>query len=175
MPPYIPPGQGKSIGLPETWTSSPTHRGQNVVHAEADWRMRLDKEETVAKMMDPGGAFADGAKIVIPQYKKGSQIRDPWGWGTGLARHGHIMNPMTAYRATTQCGQPAAVVAQHEEELRKVSSRRSFAQTSLSETDLHRPRTAESPLRDGPKDLIARSYACVVASLGAQDRTATPL
>ena len=82
----------------------------------------MDKEETVAKMMDPAGAYADGAQIVIPQYTEGSKIRDPWGWGTGLARHGHIMNPMTAYRASTQCGQPAAVVARHEEELRKVSA-----------------------------------------------------
>ncbi len=129
--------------------------------------MRLDKEETVAKMMDPAGAYADGAQIVIPQYTEGSKIRDPWGWGTGLARHGHIMNPMTAYRASTQCGQPAAVVARHEEELRKVSSRRSFAKTSLSEADLRRPRTAESVMFcDGPRDLVARSYVCtIVASL----------
>lgn len=118
----------------------------------------MDKEETVAKMMDPSGAYADGAQIVIPQYTEGSKIRDPWGWGTGLARHGHIMNPMTAYRTTTQCGQPAAVVERHEQELRKVSSRRSFAQTSLSEIDLRRPRTAESSYRDGPRDLVARSY-----------------
>eukprot|EP01046_Picozoa_sp_COSAG06_P038680 COSAG06_NODE_4487_length_4209_cov_18.427494_1_plen_216_part_10 len=158
MPAYIPPGGGKSIGLPSTWTSSPTHRGQNVVHAEADWRMRLDKEETVAKMMDPAGPFAEGAQIVIPQYADDSQIRDPWGWGSGLARQGHILNPMTAYRASTQCGLPAAVVARHEEELRTVSSRRSFAQTSLSEADLRRPRTAESLARDGPRDLVARSY-----------------
>lgn len=120
--------------------------------------MRLDKEETAARIMDPAGAFADDALVAIPQYTDRSQIRDPWGWGTGLARNGQILNPMTSYRVSTHCGKAAAVVSQHQME-REVSKRRSFAQASLSESDMRRPRTAESTLRDRPKDLVARSYA----------------
>ena len=43
-PRYTEP-QGKTIGLPQTWASSPTHHKQNVVHAEADWMLRIDKED----------------------------------------------------------------------------------------------------------------------------------
>ena len=158
-PRYI-PAHGKSVGLPNTWPSSPTHRGQNMVHAEADWIGRMEKEEKQAKKCDPAGAFADGAEIVIPQYQPDSPVRDKWGWGkSALVADGAILNPMTAYRTSTQCGRPASVVAAEEQRLREKTPRRSFAQTSLSEADLRRPSTTDSPgSRGEPRDLRARSW-----------------
>ncbi len=148
-PRYI-PAHGKSVGLPNTWPSSPTHRGQNMVHAEADWIGRMEKEEKQAKKSDPAGAFADGAEIVIPQYQPDSPVRDKWGWGkSALVADGAILNPMTAYRTSTQCGRPASVVAADEQRLREKTPRALAALLICCERE-------RAQVRPGPRHTFPR-------------------
>ena len=68
-PAYTTP-QGKTVGLPGCWISSPVHCGQNVVHAEADWTLRLGKETKSQRRLDS----RESTEYTFPQFHDDSPV-----------------------------------------------------------------------------------------------------
>ena len=143
-PAYTTP-QGKTVGLPGCWISSPVHCGQNVVHAEADWTLRLGKETKSQRRLDS----RESTEYTFPQFHDDSPVKDPFAWGSGAVREGLIANPMHSNRRTTMCGLPPK--ANHW----KTKALNGFASKGLSEQD--RPSSASS-VWVAPPGLMARTW-----------------
>ena len=79
--------------MPNTWISSPTHNGQNEVHAAADWCSRMEKEDAQRlrqRLREGLGAEDDGPADF-----------NTWEWGASQARADSSVNPMHYNNRTT--------------------------------------------------------------------------